>query len=102
MDDNRELVCRLRSDRARYLCDNDYSVSQLTVDCAEAAEAIEQLEEELKRQQLILKSIKHKNKKLSEELKFTREFIFRNDLQYALASEWYKESKCIGGIHDVH
>lgn len=93
MSGNRELINRLQNDRARYLCDNDYNVSQLTVDCAEAADAIEQLEEELKRQQLILKSIKHKNRKLSEELKFTREFIFRNDLQYALASEWYKESK---------
>ena len=91
MINNMEFIKRLRNNYGRYTSDNEYSVGQLACDCAEAADIIEQLEEELKRYKHYVKAARHNNRKLTKELKFTREFVLRHGLQYALAAEWNNE-----------
>ena len=73
----KNLVEKLRNDRARYICDDEFDALYVTLDCAYAADAIEQLINELDRQYA-------ENRYMKTELEFTREFISRNGLQYAL------------------
>ena len=88
MVDERHIVDRLRNYRSRYICDREFSISQITADCAEAADFIELLLDELEKQQI-------ENLSMKTELDFTREFISRNGLQYALASDWNKATTVV-------
>ena len=81
--DCKELVEKLRNDRARYVCDNEFDALHVTLDCAYAADAIEQLINELVKQYA-------ENRYMKTELEFTREFISRNGLQYALMADLNK------------
>ena len=79
-DNLRELADKLRNDRARYICDDEFDALHVTLDCAYAADAIEQLINELDKQYA-------ENRYMKTELEFTREFISRNGLQYALLAD---------------
>ena len=81
----KELVEKLRNDRARYICDDEFDSLHVTLDCAYAADAIEQLINELDKQCT-------ENRYMKTELEFTREFISRNGLQYALLADLNKET----------
>ena len=83
--DCKELVEKLRNDRARYVCDNEFDALHVTLDCAYAADAIEQLINELAKQYA-------ESRYMKTELEFTREFISRNGLQYALMADLNKET----------
>ena len=85
MVNERHIVDRLRNDRSRYICDREFGISQITADCAEAADFIELLLDELERQQI-------ENLSMKTELDFTREFISRNGLHYALMADMNKET----------
>ena len=81
----KNLVEKLRNDRARYICDDEFDAIHVTLDCAYAADAIEQLINELDKQYA-------ENRYMKTELEFTREFISRNGLQYALMANLNKET----------
>ena len=81
----KNLVEKLRSDRARYICDDEFDALHVTLDCAYAADAIERLLRDLEKQQI-------ENRYIKTELEFTREFISRNGLQYALMADLNKET----------
>ena len=78
--EGKDLVEKLRNDRARYICDDEFDALYVTLDCAYAADAIEQLIDELDKQYA-------ENRYMKTELEFTREFISRNGLQYALLAD---------------
>ena len=79
----KNLVEKLRNDRARYIFDDEFDALYVTLDCAYAADAIEQLINELDKQYA-------ENRYMKTELEFTREFISRNGLQYALMADLNK------------
>ena len=81
----KNLVEKLRNDRARYICDDEFDALHVTLDCAYAADAIERLLRDLEKQQI-------ENRYMKTELEFTREFISRNGLQYALMADLNKET----------
>ena len=81
--DCKELADKLRNDRARYLCDDELNALYVTLYCAYAADAIEQLINELDKQCT-------ENRYMKTEREFTREFISRNGLQYALMADLNK------------
>ena len=83
--EGKDLVEKLRNDRARYICDDEFDALYVTLDCAYAADAIEQLINELGNQCT-------ENRRIKTELEFTREFISRNGLQYALMADLNKET----------
>ena len=83
--EGKDLVEKLRNDRARYICDDEFDALHVTLDCAYAADAIEQLINELDKQYA-------ENRYIKTELEFTREFIYRNGLQYALLADLNKET----------
>ena len=83
--EGKDLVEKLRNDRARYICDDEFDALHVTLDCAYAADAIEQLINELDKQYT-------ENRYMKTELEFTREFISRNGLQYALMANMNKET----------
>lgn len=84
----KDLVEKLRNDRAMYICDDELNTLHVTLDCAYAADAIEQLINDLAKQYA-------ENRHMKTELEFTREFISRNGLQYALASDWNKATTVV-------
>ena len=84
-DNLRELADKLRNDRARYICDDEFDALYVTLDCAYAADAIERLLRDLEKQHI-------ENRYMKTELEFTREFISRNGLQYALMADLNKET----------
>lgn len=84
----KNLVEKLRNDRAMYICDDEFDALHVTLDCAYAADAIERLLRDLEKQQI-------ENRYMKTELEFTREFISRNGLQYALASDWNKATTVV-------
>ena len=79
----KNLVEKLRNDRARYICDDEFDALHVMLDCAYAADAIEQLINELDKQYA-------ENRYMKTELEFTRGFISRNGLQYALMADLNK------------
>ena len=79
----KNLVEKLCNDRARYICDDEFDALHVMLDCAYAADAIEQLINELDKQYA-------ENRYMKTELEFTREFISRNGLQYALMADLNK------------
>ena len=81
--DCKELADKLRNDRARYICDDEFNALYATLDCAYAADAIERILRDLEKQQI-------ENRYMKTELEFTREFISRNGLQYALMADLNK------------
>ena len=83
--EGKDLVEKLRNDRARYICDDEFDALHVTLDCAYAADAIERLLRDLEKQQI-------ENRYMKTELEFTREFISRNGLQYALMADLNKET----------
>lgn len=85
VDNLRELADKLRNDRARYICDDEFDALYVTLDCVYAADAIERLLRDLEKQQI-------ENRYMKTELEFTREFISRNGLQYALMADLNKET----------